>query len=274
MRKLTAEEQAERIYERFGDSLTFFLETYKGSLSKSHFKCNDCGHEFDRRMDDLLSGRNGESRGCSMCGNGKVRKRDDVAKEIYDLSDGKYMMDVWTYTRMHKDASVLCADCGYVFETTPHELITKLKKDKESGCIHCNSTKLEKPILELLTSLHCDFDYNKALKGCRREGCAYDMKPDFLFKKYSLVFEVDGVQHYLPMHGRNTLEYLRKNDEYKNQYFKEKGYILIRASDDTNIKYATDKHITLTKLIELIQTGISYDGVVDIEIFRPYDFNR
>jgi len=342
MRKLTAIEQWERVKEVFGDALTMYLETYTGSLSKPHFKCNECGYEFDRRIDDLLHGQNGEPRGCSMCGNGKVKNRNDVAKEIYELSDGRFAMDVCTYTRTHNKASVLCAKCGHVIEVTPNFLIGVLKENKERGCCYCSHTvtpsahevnekiikeskgkthmieatfincstyalmecdkghqwwarptavyssktgcwtctkqSMEKPVFDVLTEKKVDFDNEIGLKGCYyyRENMIqiHPLRADFKFKNYPIIIETDGRQHFIVTYGEDELKEIQERDEIKNKWCKEHGYILIRVTSSPTHEWGTERHITLKELLDLIEKYITEDGVVDIEAFRPYDFNR
>ena len=342
MRKLTVEEQAERIYERFGDSLTFFLETYKGSLSKPHFKCNDCGHEFDRRIDDLLNGRNGEGRGCSQCGNGNVYTKEAIADLIYEESDGKLILNKTTYTRTHNDSEMHCNVCGNNFEATPHDVLNMLRKGgsacpycslrrtpsasevntkiKEKSnykremiedtykncstpaqmhclecdytwwvapkymylynctCSFCTKKSMEKPVYNILKEKKVMFKYDKTLEGCyyprENEIQRHFLRADFRFEKYPLIIETDGRQHFEALHGEEEFKEIQERDAIKNKWCKEHGYILIRVTSSPTHEWGTERHITLKELLDLIEKYITEDGVVDIEAFQPYDFNR
>lgn len=269
-KKLSApvESLVEYLKEKYGDDLRVDESTYSKSSGKARFICKYHG-EFWALAHSVKRGS-----GCAICGfiHGSEKQHspvDEVEKDINKIHHGDVILNRDTYYGVVNEAEFDCAKCGHHWKNT-----VALVKFGKVGCPKCRSSKLEKPIFDLLSSLHCDFDYNKALKGCRRDGCTRNMKPDFLFKKYPLVFEIDGVQHHLPLDGNENFEYMKKNDAYKNEYFKKINYIIIRASDDEVIEHATPNHITLTKLKELINKGIKPNGEIDLDVFRPYDFNR
>ena len=48
----------------------------------------------------------------------------------------------------------------------------------------------------------------------------------------------------------------------------------MRVASDASLEYIDSRWNTLDKLKELIDIGIDENGNVNLDVFRPYDFNR
>lgn len=218
--------------------------------------------------------------GCKYCGHeegGRKHRSDaeEIAKRIYDIYNGTILLDTTTFIGVIYDGDFECTVCGHHWRNLVASVL-----HNEAGCPMCSSSKLEKPIYELLLSKMKedeDFIYDKALADCKMEDSNLSLRPDFLFTKYPLVFELDGISHFLATNGVASLNRTKQRDAFKNNYFKQRNYILIRIASDTAFNKGVvdiNKWYTLNKLIELINIGISDNGAINLEVFRPYDFNR
>ena len=259
------------INELYQGSFIVDEETLTLSNNKALYTCLICNKSFWKTPHDVQAGH-----GCPDCGRkrlGVTRRNkfiETAEQRIYESSCGTVKADMSTYDGRRVEAT--CLLCGNKWNPRVIDLI-----HKKSRCPICSSTRLEKPIYDLLCSklkVNEDFLFNKALDGCRPPNRKRDLRPDFRFLKVPLIFELDGQQHVFPLFGEEKLNNIKINDEFKNHYYEENGYILIRAVEDFSIKFFDDRYKTLTKLKELIELGIDDKGNVNIEVFKPYDFNR
>lgn len=243
-----------------------YVSDYVNTHTKSKWMCLKCGHVWDVCATNLLQGF-----GCPNCQRlNMILPLDEVKERVRIISNGT-LEYVSGYEGTMKKCKWRCLICNTEFEITPDKLFIG------QGCPRCRSSKLEKPIYDLLSKklkVNIDFKFNKRLEDCILEDSDCPLRPDFLFLKYKLAFELDGIQHHIPRNGEVLFAFTQKSDAFKNQYFKEKGYILIRVASDASLKYTDNRWITLDKLKELINAGISDNGEVNLDVFRPYDFNR
>ena len=103
------------------------------------------------------------------------------------------------------------------------------------------------------------------------------LRPDFYIEteKGILWVECDGRQHYEPIYGEDALEAQQARDRFKDNYCKENNICLIRVISSPTKEWGTEKHITLEKLLELIEIGINSETKeIDFNLFWQYDFNR
>ena len=265
----TKYEMAEKIDKRFNGKVILVLCTYKNTNDYIVVYCKDCGYIWKVTPNSLF---HYEGNGCPKCtGKGEHGLPFEVGLERVKLLYDDTIEVLTTKEKYKNTHSLLRCKCrldGCEWDTCFANLFDNC------GCPICRATKLEKPIYDLLIKKHCKFKYNKALKGCSLDGSNYNLKPDFRMLDVPLVFELDGIQHLKIMRNEEIFNYVKIRDCCKNKYLKENNYILIRAVDDSVFPLAKGNYITLTKLKELIEIGIDDNGNVNLDIFRPYDFNR
>lgn len=252
-------------------TLIEYVEGYVNLSTKCKFRCTECNTLWEAIPYNILNGT-----GCPVCARKRgAEKRvillDEFLKRLHEVWHG-LIEYVSGYNGTNTKCWFKCSKCEHVWEAYPYNVLSG------SSCPACIYSHLEQPIYDLLNSklkLNEDFVFNKALKGCRMPNSRQDLRPDFLFLKVPLVFELDGQQHLIKLNvSQEEFENIQKRDAFKNKYFKNKEIILIRAVFDESIQYATDNYITLSKLIELINLGITDNGEINLDVFRPYDFNR
>ena len=134
---------------------------------------------------------------------------------------------------------------------------------------------METPVIEALTAKKVDFVHDCSLEGSNYNGSSFPLRADFRFKKYPIIIETDGKQHFKHnVGGRDNLNYTIERDLHKNKWCKEHEYILIRVTSSPTKEWGTEKHITLKELLDLIEKHITENGIVDVKAFKPYDFNK
>lgn len=260
------EEEQKKIDAVHNGKVLLEREGYIGAKNLAWLLCRECGFRWRTKPETVVNNKSG----CPNCAPNAPVTPDEAERRIYEKSKGTVVMKNKSDFHGTKHPLIAkCLVCGYEWETRPEYLFA-------SGCCpKCYTSRLEKPIFDLLTKKKCNFKYNQPLKGCRMEGSDKDLRPDFLFDNYPLVFELDGQQHLISMmNDKMDFEKIQQRDFFKNNYLKKNGFILIRAVFDETIELATNKHIILNKLIDLINMGISDEGEVNLDVFKPYDFNR
>ena len=218
------------------------------SMKRSKYGCHLCAYEHiaeDRKMNlDLYEQR------------------------LHERYKGKIKFDRSSFVNMRKHATFYCKYHGKI-RTTPDNML-------RFDCKKCAASHLENEILELLDKKHVKYKYNKALKDCVYKSYKTPLRPDFYIttKDGILWIELDGQQHFIPSYGEEAFRKQKEKDELKNQYCKEHNIILMRVASDASLEYIDNRWNTLDKLKELIDIGIDENGNVDLDVFKPYDFNR
>lgn len=216
-------------------------------------KC-DCGNQLSVLGASLRSG-NTKSCGC-MKNKGLIdynnKKSEEVKiavgtifgnlKVIEDLGYRNY------YNSGHRRRYYLCEclKCGSLKEYTQNAL----KSNHVVSC-GCSKSKGEEKISKLLIDANIRFLYNYGFPEIEKE-TGYKLRFDFIIfdedNNVKRCIEYDGKQHFEGMQGgvwshTETLEVIKKRDEAKNNYCKNKGIPLVR------IPYTVLKSFTLEDLM-------------------------
>ena len=261
-RPYTVEEIALKVIEGSNGKIHMIEDTCKNAYTPALMECNK-GHQWWTAPQEIYGNH---KRGCPFCAGLAPITYADAKKRIDDRFNKTldfYEEDFKGYT---KDNPFHCLICGHTFISSVHDLMYT------NGCPQCLSKSLEAPVINALNSKNVEYFHNKGLKGCYYNGSSHPLRPDFRFKKYPIIIECDGATHFHPVYGKDSLEKTKEKDKFKNEYYKKKGYILLRVTAISEL--LSSKYITLTKLFELIEIGIDDNGNVNLEVFRPYDFNR
>ena len=274
----TKEKQRLSVFEKFIEQLyeihegrIIYVSGFDGKAKKCKFLCTVCGHVWEAYPTNVINKRCG----CPKCGykHNSEKQMLPLAEMLKKLKEvhGDSIIYVGGYDGMMKKCKWRCALCGYEWEARPDHII-----NDASGCPFCVTSHMEKLVLDALEKKGIQPIHNQHLEGCFYPVTNYPISPDFIIEtdKGKLCIETDGRQHFEPLFNDEQKFKLQwERDRYKDKVLKEKGYILIRVSSST--KFGTEKHITLKKLLELIEIGIdSETGEINFELFRQYDFNR
>ena len=263
---VSKEEAEKRILEKHdGKVQVINWDNFKNVSSKLSYKCRDCGYEWEARVYKIYNGN-----GCPNCAGNLPISKEELIQRVHDVYPQIKILNPEAIKGVDSILRYKCGIHGCEWEACIYDVY-----NGNNGCEKCYLSRLEEPIYDILVTKKCNFNYNKGLENCKMEGSKKCLQPDFLFLDYPLVFELDGIQHLVKMRNdMDNFEAIKVRDIFKNNYFRNNNYILIRAVDDTKIHLAKGNYITLTKLKELINKGITDTGQVDLRIFEPFDFNR
>ena len=131
-----------------------------------------------------------------------------------------------------------CKICGSYWFPTPN----KLKQGR--GCSACLSNKMssgERRISKVLNDYDIAFEQQKSFDDCKNPDTNRRLKFDFYLPDYNMCIEFNGQQHYEKTSFnkklketdsvlQEKLDKQKKRDEYKRQYCKDKGVILLEIS--------------------------------------------
>lgn len=262
---VSKEEAEKRINEKSeGKVKVLDWHNFKNVNSKLPYKCKDCGYEWEARVYKIYNGN-----GCPKCAGNLPIPKEELIQRVHTIYS---QIEILNIEALKGVDSILKYKCGIhecEWEACIYDVYTG-----NNGCPKCCASKLEEPIYDLLTRKKCIFNFDKPLKGCRLSNSKQDLRPDFIFLNYPLIFELDGQQHLTDIYNKPDIFIgIKERDNFKNKYYKKHGYILIRAVHDSKIHLAKGNYITLTKLIELINKGITDKGEINLDIFKPFDFN-
>lgn len=264
--RMPLEEVLDLIKIIFNDTIEY-VGGYANTQTSCIWRCKVCGREWRSNPNNLMRGH-----GCKNCaakrnGENRIPPIEKVIERVEKKHDHKI-----EYVSGYIDCSTLCLwrcrECGHEWYLSPSKIMFG------SGCSVCKAHSMEKPVAEALRKKKVKFIHNKKLEGCVYK--RYCLRPDFRIEEngIKLVIECDGKQHNCPIHGEEALRDQQAKDRCKDKFLKEHGYILIRVTSSLKKEWGTERHITLPELMKLIEEGIDENGNINIEVFRPYDFNR
>lgn len=264
-RRKTDEEFKVELKEKRPDlePLTF----YSGDKHKMKYKHLPCGTIFWTTPHCAL-----RSCSCPKCAIDLIKEKEitplkEMLKKLKRVW-GNLIIYVDGYDGIGKPCIWKCAVDGHIWKACPHDIL------RGHGCPVCAFSSMEKPVEEFLNKKKIKYKHNVGLKGSNFNGSRLPLRPDFYIEtnKGVLVIETDGQQHFLPVYGEQELRKTQERDAYKNKLMKEYGWVMVRVT--SSLKWGTSKHILLEKLIELLNVGIDEKGNIDLDVFKPYDFNR
>lgn len=259
------EEILRRIKLIWGNKI-IYIKGYKNTATKCVWKCNIDDYIWEAKPNDILQGH-----GCPLCAHCVPISLEEAIKRIDRISNGTIkIVNPENYKNTSSYLKFICLIDGCTWEAWIYDVFRGI-----SLCPVCRKYSMEKPVIEALNKKNVIFKNNKQLKDCIFD--KNPLRPDFYIetKEGILWIECDGIHHHKAIHGEEEFNSLQKRDKFKNEYCKEHGICLIRVTSSPTKKWGTKKHITLTELLYLIETGINSEtGEIDFELFRKYDFNR
>lgn len=264
---VSKEEAEKRILEKHGGKVQVInWDNFKNVSSKLPYKCRDCGYEWEARVYKVYNGN-----GCPNCAGNLPVSKEELIQRVHNVYPQIEILNQEAIKGVDSILKYKCGIHGCEWEACIYDVYTG-----NNGCKECCLSKLEKPIYDLLKKKNCIFEYDEPWDGCKMLGSNYNLRPDFRFLNAPLIFELDGSQHLVDIYNNDKEIFIgiKERDEFKNKYYKKQGYITIRAVHDSKIHLAKGNYITLTKIIELINKGITDKGEIDLNVFIPFDFNR
>ena len=202
-------------------AVIFDWNNYINQSTRIKYICKKHG-EHEMSVGNFVKGY-----GCPDCGNESVSKKMKLSLEevidIIESIDGNKLLNPEAYIRNSERNLLVKCSCGNIFKTS----ISKYpKKHKCSKCARSLSIGEEK-IKNFLDNNNIPYTRQYKYEDC------VDKKPlpfDFHINNDSINIEFDGKQHFEPIYGQESLEYIQKHDAIKTKYCTDNNIKLIRIN--------------------------------------------
>jgi hypothetical protein len=224
------------IYEDFknilkSNQLEILSGEYKDAKSRLKFRCLIHNFEFENTRNDLSN----HGFNCPKCH--QYKWRDKYKKDFLDkatlIHKGIYDYSTVEYQTTREPVNILCNKHG-IFKQSPDSHL------QGQGCPKCSFSYAEDMISSILDKYHIKFIYNKPHNDLINPETGFRLKPDFLLIDYNIIIEYDGIQHYIPIHGKNNLISVQKLDLLKNKLCEENNIVIWRFNKN-NISLLEEK---------------------------------
>lgn len=237
-RKYTNKDIVNIVNEKWNGDFTIINEDFKYENVHQHIlvRCNKCGNEYEKRINDLLHGY-----GCNRCANLKRRTNEEMRNYIKDISNGDYeLISEHNRTRdialfKHNNCNCKNPDKEKVFKMKIHNFITVGER-----CPYCaefskgiRDSKGIKRIKKFLEENNIEYIQEYKNKKCTSKNSNKLLSFDLYIEDLNTLIEFDGIQHFKPVDifgGEEYYEKLKRNDLIKNNFAKKYGFNLIRIS--------------------------------------------
>lgn len=205
---------------------------YTSVHGKIKVKCLKCGHEYDKRINDLLHGY-----GCNHCANLTRRNNEELKELVNEITNREYTL-VSSHSRTRDIATFRhnsdnCKNKDRIFTMKIHNFITLGQR-----CPFCNSNSLGlreskgiKKIKKLLNEHSIPYDSETKFKGCKKPTTGHHLPFDIYLEELNTVIEYDGIQHFKSIEyfgGDKRFNETRLNDSIKDDFCKENKINIIR----------------------------------------------
>ncbi|MED4225619.1 hypothetical protein [Neobacillus cucumis] len=215
----TEEEFREEFYELVQDEYCILGE-YKGYDQKILLKHNTCGHQWDKRISDLIRGQR-----CPKC-YGNIRKTTESFKqEVFEKVGNEYIV-LGEYVNTNTKIKMQHNTCGYKYPVTPDSFLHGTR------CPKCNESKGERKISDFLSERGIPFQMQYRFPECRHIN---PLPFDFaVLDNNQIVFliEYDGQLHFMPRRDDDEsltkLKLVQLRDSIKTNFCEEHNIPLVR----------------------------------------------
>lgn len=213
------------------------------------FKCGDCNHDFEARMDHVTDKK--EPSWCNFCGGNELCKDENCLwcfeHSFASHEKAKFWSKINTIAARQVRRCSLekylfeCGDCKKDFSVRLN-LATK-----GSWCPKCRY-KTEKKVLKFLEEHFSSVFYQLRVNWCRSEKTGKFLPFDFCIGK--TIIELDGPQHFRQVSNWQPPEITQASDRYKEEKAKENGYRVVRLVQEDIWKDSFDWKGFLMKELE------------------------
>lgn len=217
MKALKTKDFIEKSKEIHNNKFIYDLVIYDNCRTKVKIICPTHGI-FEQKPSNHLYGE----QGCEQCARDAHKLTTLTPERIEKLQ--KIHNNRYSYG----DISV---NKGFINITCPdHGVFTQYLYFHEygHGCSECNSSSRgENCIKNYLDNKNIKYNRNHIFEDCKNKK---GLRFDFYLYEMSIIVEYDGEHHFIEnkYFGKGNLEYVRKNDEIKNQYCLDNDIKMIR----------------------------------------------
>jgi very-short-patch-repair endonuclease len=227
-------------------------EVFLNSNKKYWFDCIICNHTFNITLGNINNGN-----WCSYCTNRKICNCNICyQKSFASHPKSKY----WNYNKNNKKPNevFLCISKKYWFNCNKCDFLFDMRLSdislKNNWCPKCNFSKGENKIYEILNNDEIISQFNPFKLNNTRK------RYDFYLKKYNLIIEYDGINHFEYTHffHKNRKKYLNRKiaDIFKNKFALENNYNILRIS------YLEYNYIDTIILSAINRIKNGYNGII------------
>lgn len=217
------------------------LSEYQTAKTRIDCRCRVCGHEWDAKATNLLSGF-----GCRRCAfkrisQSRVKPFDEFVAQLNELDDSIEILG--GYESTHKPVKCKCMVCGEEWNGLPSNLL------RGEGCPGCKKSHGEKAISRYLDDHVISYETNKrysGLVGVNGRRLSYD----FYLQDYNILIEFQGRQHETPV----------------EQFGGAEQFAIQIEHDNRKRKYAIDNDIHLVEIwyYEIKNVSDILDNILNI----------
>ena len=206
----TNETFKKEVFNLVGEEYTF-LEKYKTKKISIEVIHNKCKNKYYVTPNSFLRGRR-----CPFCAGNRRYSTEEFSEKITKMTDGEYTL-VDNYLTTHKKVKILHNNCKKIFEMRPSGFING------DRCPICNESKGERCISDWLNDRNISFEREFKFSDCK------DVRSlPFDFKVGKTLIEFDGIQHFNPNFGSDSLKITQRHDSMKNKYCEKNKINLYR----------------------------------------------
>jgi very-short-patch-repair endonuclease len=203
--------------KKHGNKYDYSKVNYKGNKIKVEIICSKHG-SFFQTPNNHLKGNN-----CAKCLKIDTEMFIKKAKKVHKE---KYRYDLVNYINMNSKIKIICSKHG-IFKQVPHSHIYGV------GCPTCQESKGEREISYILEEMKIEFIRQFSFDECKN---IKKLRFDFYLPKLNTCIEFDGKQHFESIEFYGGIDEIKKRDEIKNIFCKNKKIILLRIHYKDNIK--------------------------------------
>lgn len=210
-RKRTIEEIEDILHIK---NITLLSTEYCGIHSKITVKCNTCGYIWNTEPNVLIN----HNCGCPNCYGNIKKTHEEFLKELSCINNDYKILS--NYDGANNPIECECLKCGYIFTTTPSNLL------RGHGCKNCNHSLAEKTAKNILDNCCIKYVPQKSFDDLLGVSNSRKLSYDFYLPDYNILIEIQGQQHYHPVdfgsHGKinseNAFKKQQIHDQLKRDY--------------------------------------------------------
>ena len=244
-----------------GDKYDYSKVNYINSKTKVIIICKKHG-EFEQVPSAHILGGDG----CRRCAYEKLTFDQTDTKESFIIKARSKHGDLYDYSDVvykfsNKKVNIICIDHG-VFEQKPNcHLLGQ-------GCPLCYN-KTEGRLFNLLEKLYPSLQHQYRINWCKNNNDKY-LPFDFVIKKYKIIIELDGPQHFKQIHDWKSPEKQQQIDKYKMKCANENSYSVIRLIQEDVFN---DTYNWLSELDHNIKKLISEKTIQNIYMCKNNEYD-
>lgn len=200
---------------------------FEGSNIKLWWHCNICNEDFDNIWHNINVGQK-----CSYCsGTLRVSKYNNLLTNCPDLClEWDYNKNLFTPDQVRRGSD---KKAWWICKEHSHEWYATISsRVYGANCPHCNESKGEKEIENILKQKHISYIGEKTFDNCKNQRL---LAFDFYLPDYNICIEYQGIQHYESVdfggkgkqYSEEEFELNQKKDQIKRDYCKKNNINLI-----------------------------------------------